>query len=192
MKKSISILSICGSLRSNSSNYAIVNALAALVPENIDFIRYNGLADLPAFDDSLDEPLPVTELRKQITDADGVFICTPEYAFGVPGALKNALDWTVGSGELAGKPVAVITAATGGENAHASLLLTLKALSARIADEGSAIISHVRAKLDDKGNLADAKTINILKSVLDKLIVNINNSKELESILNADKLNIEC
>jgi len=178
MKKNIRILSICGSLRANSSNNSIVKAIAALVPENMDFIIYRGLADLPPFNDSHDEPLPVMDLRKQLNESDAVFICTPEYAFGVPGVLKNLLDWTVGTGEFVGKPVAVVTAATGGEHAHASILLTLKALSAKIAEEGTAIISHVRSKLDEKGSVKDSQTIDTLKSVLHKLV---NNSHEIRN-----------
>ena len=173
MKKNIRILSICGSLRVNSSNHAVVKAVAAMVPENTDFIIYRGLADLPAFNDSLDEPLPVSDLREQLQWSDAVFICTPEYAFGVPGSLKNALDWIVGSGELTDKPVAVVTAAASGEHAHASILLTLKALSAKVAEEGTAIIPFIRSKLDEKGDVSDPATVAILKSTLEKLIANI-------------------
>jgi NAD(P)H-dependent FMN reductase len=63
----------------------------------------------------------VFELRNRLNNAHGVLICAPEYAFGVPGILKNLLDWTVGSGEFVNKPLAVITAATRGDKAHASL-----------------------------------------------------------------------
>src|SRR5579871_3597845 len=126
----ISILAISGSLRSNSSNNAVNNAAAELVYGDVNFIIYQGLGCLPHFNDSQDPAPEVLEFRKMLTEADGVLICSPEYAFGVPGVLKNALDWTVASGEFVNKPVALITAATGGTNAHASLLLTLTALSA--------------------------------------------------------------
>src|SRR5882672_2134474 len=105
MKKNIKILSISGSLRQNSSTHAIIHAVSGMIPAQVDFLIYNGLAALPAFNDSHDHPLSVTQLRRQLNEADGILICTPEYAFGVPGTLKNALDWTVGSGELNLKPV---------------------------------------------------------------------------------------
>ncbi len=75
------------------------------------------LASLPAFDDSGEETAAVTGWRRQLAEADGVLICSPEYAFGIPGALKNAIDWTVRSGDLVNKPLALITAASGGDKA---------------------------------------------------------------------------
>ena len=80
--------------------------------------------------DGEDAPTPVVHLRTLLGGSDGVLICTPEYAFGMPGSLKNALDWTVSSGDLNEKPVAAISASplhSGGDKAHASLLLTLTA-----------------------------------------------------------------
>ncbi|MBS1599448.1 MAG: NAD(P)H-dependent oxidoreductase [Bacteroidetes bacterium] len=181
MKKNIRILSICGSLRPNSSNHSIVNAIAGLMPEYVDFLRYNGLATLPAFDDSIDQSPAVINFRRQLSNADGILICTPEYAFGVPGSLKNALDWTVGTGEFVDKPVALVVASTGGENAYASLLLTLKALSARMEKDGSALISYVRSKLDNKGNVSDPETLKILQTVIDRLLVNMHDKLKTET-----------
>ena len=96
-----------------------------MVPPFVDYLFYEGLGGIPPFaatPDDNDSPKTVVELRTMIKEADGVLICTPEYAFGVPGVLKNALDWTVSSGDLTNKPVALITASTGGDKAHASLL----------------------------------------------------------------------
>ena len=101
--------------------------VAGLVPGQVEFTIYNGLAGIPAFNDSNEMPEPVAEFIKLLSEADGVFFCIPEYAFGVPGALKNALDWTVSSSTaFPDKPVALITAATGGDKAHAAFLLTSK------------------------------------------------------------------
>ena len=130
MKGKIKILGISGSLRSNSSASAILNIVGGLAPQNVEFYIYNEFADIPAFNDSNEIPEPVAHFIKLVSDADGVFFGIPEYAFGVPGALKNALDWTVSSSTaFPGKPVALITAATGGDKAHAAFLLTLKAIS---------------------------------------------------------------
>ena len=81
-----------------------------VVPGQVEFNIYNGLAGIPAFNDSNDMPEPVAEFIKLISEADAIFFCIPEYAFGVPGALKNALDWTVSSSiAFPDKPVALIT-----------------------------------------------------------------------------------
>jgi len=114
----------------------------------------------------------VKDLRGQLQAADGVLICTPEYAYGMPGALKNALDWTVSTGEFYDKPIATISASpssTGGEKAHASLLLTLTALAAEIVEGGTLIIPFVRTKLNAAGDVSDPETALALRSVLDAL-----------------------
>jgi NAD(P)H-dependent FMN reductase len=103
--------------------------------------------------------------------------CTPEYAFGVPGSLKNSLDWVVSSGELTYKPVAVITAATGGEKAHASLLYTLTAISASIVENGKLLISFIRAKMNEKNEVKDPATLEDIRKVVEALIEGIRNHK---------------
>src|SRR6185503_18318531 len=171
MKRKIKVLGISGSLRSNSSASAILNVVASLVPEQVEFTIYNGLAEIPAFNDSNEMPGPVADLIKLITDSDAVFFCIPEYAFGVPGALKNALDWTVSSSTaFPDKPVALITAATGGDKAHAAFLLTLKAISAKIPDGATLLISFIRSKLNGKNEVKDRTTLDSIKKVINSLI----------------------
>ncbi|BAU28539.1 NAD(P)H-dependent FMN reductase [Aneurinibacillus soli] len=169
----IKILAISGSLRSNSSNTALVRAIANLSPKNIDFTIYNGLGDLPHFNPDIDiddhEPPAVKDLRTQLKEADGVLICTPEYGNGVPGVLKNALDWIVSSGEFMNKPTAVISASPspmGGDKAHASLLLTLKMIDATIVEGGTMMIPHIGLKLNKEGIITDLDTKQKLLSVL--------------------------
>ncbi len=118
----------------------------------------------------MNPPATVEAWRRQLSEASAVLICTPEYAFGVPGSLKNALDWTVSSGDFVDKPVALITAATSGDKAHASLLLTFSALSAKLSEETNLLISFIRAKITAEGNIKDAETINALQAVLHALI----------------------
>ncbi|HEX4849148.1 MAG TPA: NADPH-dependent FMN reductase, partial [Puia sp.] len=117
------ILCIPGSIRNDSSSFALIRAIPQLVKNPIEFILFDGLADLPHFDGSEPAPENVARFRSLIAASDGVIICSPEYAFGIPGSLKNALDWTVSSGEFDQKPVAIITASSQGEKAHAALLL---------------------------------------------------------------------
>jgi NAD(P)H-dependent FMN reductase len=166
----IKILAISGSLRANSSNNTIIKAVAGMAPAGVQFTIYTGLAQIPPFDDSQEASPAVADFRQQLQLADGIFICTPEYAFGVSGVLKNALDWTVSSGELVNKPLALVTAATGGEKAHAALLLTFTALSSSIPEGGELVISYVRSKLDANGNVSDAATAAKLQSVLEALV----------------------
>ena len=165
------ILGISGSLRANSSASAILNVVAGLVPEHVEFTVYNGLAEIPAFNDSNDIPATVEAFIKLLSDADGVFFVIPEYAFGVPGALKNALDWTVSSSTaFPDKPVALITAATGGDKAHAAFLLTLKAISSKIPGGATLLLSFIRSKLNEKNEVKDPATLDSIKKAINSLI----------------------
>jgi chromate reductase, NAD(P)H dehydrogenase (quinone) len=167
------ILAISGSLRAGSSNQAILSYLGKLAGKNITYNIYNGLADIPHFDPGLDNDNPsaaVALFRDVLAKADGIIICTPEYAYGVPGTLKNALDWTVSSGSLSEKPLALITASTGGENAHAALLLILHALNAKVAEDGALLISFIRSKMDAKGNITDEATKNAVGEAFNQLL----------------------
>lgn len=167
------IFAISGSLRLGSSNHAILNALGKMMPSNINFIIYNRLSEIPAFDPDLDNddpPAAVSAFRKHLSQADAIVICTPEYAYGVPGALKNALDWTVSSASFSGKPTALITASTGGENAHEALIKILGAIDANLIKEATLLISFVRSKMDNEGNITDEATTGKLKVVSDALM----------------------
>ncbi len=169
------ILAISGSLRASSTNTTLVRAIAAMAPDDMEVTIYDGLGDLPHFSPDIDDensPAAVVRLRGLLHEADGVLICTPEYAFGVPGSLKNTPDWTVSSGEINGKPVAAISASplySGGDKAHASLLLTLTALGAVVPDGGTLTVSGVKKKLDDNGGVSDPATAQALRAVLDAL-----------------------
>jgi chromate reductase len=176
MKRKIKILGISGSLRANSSATATLNTVAGLVPEQVEFTIYNGLAQIPAFNDSNEMPQTVATFIELLSEADGVFFVIPEYAFGVPGALKNALDWTVSSATaFPDKPVALITAATGGDKAHAAFLLTLKAISSKIPEGATLLISFIRSKLNEKNEVKDIATLDQIRTVINSLIDSIQN-----------------
>jgi chromate reductase len=170
------ILAISGSLRLGSSNHAILRALGKMMPPDINYQIYDGISEIPAFDPGLDNDTPssaVASFRKQIAQADGIIICTPEYAYGVPGALKNALDWTVSSASFSGKPTALITASTGGENAHEALIKILGAIDANLIKESTLLLSFVRSKMDADGNLTDEATAAKLQLVYNKFIASV-------------------
>lgn len=135
MTQKLKVLAICGSTRKSSSNLNLIKAIADLTSEAFDINIFNGLSELPHYNPDLDNenaPHQVIDYRRQLKEADGVLICTPEYAIGVPGTLKNAIDWTVSSMEFSKKPVALITASLSGEKAHKSLLGTLLIIEAKM------------------------------------------------------------
>jgi chromate reductase, NAD(P)H dehydrogenase (quinone) len=170
----ISILGISGSLRKSSSASAVLRQVGELMPEQVEFKIYEDLEKIPAFDDGRLILVPVLNFIKQIAASDAVFFCIPEYAFGVPGALKNALDWTVSTTAFSGKPVALITAASGGDKAHAALSLTLTALGTKFSSETQLLISFIRTKLNEDGRLKDEATLQSARNVISALIQTIN------------------
>ena len=140
MVATIRILAISGSLRTRSLNTAVLSAAAILTPPETEMIPYTGLSQLPAFNPDLDtiEPPPVVQaLRDEIRKSDGLLISSPEYARGVPGSLKNALDWLVSSPEFPGKPIALINISPRSIEAQAQLRLILATMSARLIDQAS-------------------------------------------------------
>jgi NAD(P)H-dependent FMN reductase len=140
----------------------------------MELVLYEGLRELPHFDPDLDRehdeaPPQVAALRAQISAADGVIISSPEYAHGVPGSLKNALDWLVSYPDFAGKPVLLWNAsAAGGEHAQASLLETLRTMSARVLVEDSLMRPFLCKKLAPGAKLPE-EAAQAVKSSLDAL-----------------------
>lgn len=134
----VHLLLVSGSTRAASTNSATLRTAAALAVAGVTTTLYEGLTLLPAFNPDDEDPLPaeVLELRAALRRADAVLLSTPEYAGALPGSLKNLLDWTVGGGELYGKPVAWMhVAAQGrGDAAHASLRTVLGYVGAEILE----------------------------------------------------------
>jgi NAD(P)H-dependent FMN reductase len=109
------IVALPGSLKQSSANSALVRAMADAAPDpsddDVEIEIWDGLGALPHFSPDDDGGAPVASLRDAVTRADAVLIATPEYAGGMPGSLKNALDWLVGTGELYEKDVVIVSAA---------------------------------------------------------------------------------
>ncbi|HEX8802627.1 MAG TPA: NADPH-dependent FMN reductase, partial [Acidimicrobiales bacterium] len=153
------IVGVSGSLRTGSSNTALVEAAVGLAPPGVGVDVLTGIADLPAFNPDHDTdppPGPVAALRARLAAADAVIVSSPEYAHGVPGALKNALDWLVSSGELYGTPVGVVDTTAGG-HAHRSLLETLRVMGAVPVEGAVVAVPRLRTRVDAGGRLDDAE-----------------------------------
>jgi chromate reductase, NAD(P)H dehydrogenase (quinone) len=151
------ILGISGSLRKQSSNTTLLRAAQKLAPKGVEFILYNDLAALPHFNPDLEHPLPlaVAKLRRHIQKADGLLFSTPEYAHGIPGSLKNMLDWLVSGSEFVAKPVALLNASSRATYAQASLLEILKTMSGHVVEEAITTIDLLGKHLDETSILAN-------------------------------------
>jgi NAD(P)H-dependent FMN reductase len=111
----MNILGLSGSLRAASINSMLLRAIARLAPEDINVSIFTGLGELPLFNPDLDARLPTSVLafHRAVADADAVLFASPEYAHGVTGTIKNALDWRVGFEPFASKTVAVLNTRRG-------------------------------------------------------------------------------
>ena len=169
------IVAISGSLRGGSSNAALLRAAASVAPDGVRFVFYEGMNELPHFNPDLDSeestpPEPVRQLRELLIGADAILISSPEYAHGVPGAFKNMLDWLVSTGELVGKPVALLNAApAGGEHAQNAILETLRTMNWRVVDNACCIEPFVKRKgaLDDAALQTLRDAVNAFLGALD-------------------------
>ena len=160
------LLTICGSLGPTSANRAALDVVEDVAREQGVLVATDELlAQIPAFrPDQVDTPPDVVAaFRHQIAAANAVVVASPEYAGAIAGALKNALDWVVGSGDLYGKPVGTLSAGTsGGEHARAQLAQTLRYQGAQVvADLG---IAAPKPKSDATGRFTDAATLATIRS----------------------------
>jgi len=167
------ILAISGSLRSRSTNTAALEALDGLASEGIEIRLWSGIGGLPYFNPDLDIPPgpgTVAAFREALREAHGVIICSPEYAHGVSGVMKNALDWVVGSGELVNKPVALINASPYATIAHGALAETLRTMTAALVSEASVTLPIFNGKPTAAQMLASPEISAALRSAIDALV----------------------
>ena len=174
------VLGISGSLRGDSHNTNLVRAAAELLPDGVELELWDGLATVPPYDEDAEHPAPaaVEALRDALRGADAVLFATPEYNSSIPGQLKNALDWVsrpLRGNPVWGKPVAVVGASTGAFGAvwaQADLRKVLRALGARVAEEGVAL-GHAGDRFDEDGRLVDETFRAELQIVLDALLAQV-------------------
>ena len=168
------ILALSGSLRANSYNRAIVEALHKL---DNDIEVYENLGKLPLFNPDLDihtleednSPKEVVNFREKVRQSDIFVISTPEYAHQISGVLKNALDWLVLSDAIVAKRTVVISASTstmGGDKAHSQLVALLSVISQNVLLDASLIVARVNKKIDEKGKVIDEELMGDLERLL--------------------------
>ncbi len=151
------LLTLCGSLRAQSSNRAILRAYGQLAPSGIFVEHFEGVGELPHFNPDLDvEPLlpAVAAWRGLVGGADALVMSTPEYVHALPGSFKNALDWLVSDPAFAGKPVAILQAPRGSNRALAALREVLSTMSARVVEPASLVLPLATNQVDDAAILA--------------------------------------
>ena len=165
------ILAISGSLRARSSNTELLRAAALVADPSWTFDHYDGLAALPHFNPDLDlegavPPDPVRDLRARIAAADALLISSPEYAHGVPGSLKNALDWLVSDAAMIAKPVGLLNASARSAFAHPQLAETLRTMSTTLVEGASVVVSLDGRRLDAASIAADAALAATIRTAL--------------------------
>jgi chromate reductase len=169
------VLLISGSTRNGSANSAALLTAAELAPAGVTPVLYGGLADLPAFNPDHDGdllPPAAAGLRREIAAAAAVLFCTPEYAGTLPGSFKNLLDWTVGGGELYGKPVAWLNVASPGRGGGAMATLTsvLSYVGAAVVDSACRDIPVPRGAVTPDGTVRDPQFTAAVAEVWDALL----------------------
>lgn len=174
----IRVLGIAGSLRQGSYNRGLLRAAQELAPDGMVIDSWERLGEIPPFDADLEargDPEPVVDLKRAITGADALLIATPEYNYGVPGVLKNAIDWASrppGKSPLGGKPAAIM-GATPGQTGTARAQLALRqsfiftATLALLRPE--VLVNRAGDKFDGEGNLTDESTREFVRRLLEAL-----------------------
>jgi chromate reductase len=164
------IISISGSLRAASLNTSVLQAARRLAPAGVAIEPFEGIGNLPFFNSDLETerlPAEVARFRAVIGAADGLLISSPEYARGVSGVMKNALDWLVGSHEFPGKPVALINTSPRASHALESLTITLETMSAQLVRDASITLPLLGTSNDADSIAANPEFAGPLRAALE-------------------------
>ncbi len=170
MNNQKNVIAICGSTRAASINLSLLKAVRDMAKNRMTISIFDSIASLPHYNPDIDDVEPpgeVVKFRNLLRLADGIIISTPEYAMGVPGTLKNAIDWTVSSMEFNNKPVALITASSQGYKAHGALLETLHVIEARMNADAALVIPFAKTKISMHGTITDDVSFKKVNELLD-------------------------
>jgi chromate reductase, NAD(P)H dehydrogenase (quinone) len=174
--RTLNVISICGSLRKGSYNRIVLNALPGLAPEGMQIKEAPPFSEFPLYNADIQNstgfPAPVQTLADAIRSADGVIFVTPEYNFGIPGPLKNAIDWVsrLPNQPFIGKPVALQSASpgpVGGARVQYDMRRSMVFLDALTLNKPEIFIGNCAQRIDDKaGKITDEATIGFIKQQL--------------------------
>jgi chromate reductase len=172
----LNVLTICGSLRKGSYNAMVQRALPGLAPEGMTLKAAPSYAELPLYNADIQNstgfPAGVNVLSDAIRAADGLIFCTPEYNFGIPGGLKNAIDWVsrLPNQPFAGKPIALQSASPGplgGGRVQYDMRRSMVFLDAFTLNKPEIFIGGCASKIDEKtGEIKDEATRGLIKQQL--------------------------
>jgi chromate reductase len=168
------VLGIAGSIRKGSYNQALLRAAAAEAPENMHIEIYEGLRQIPPYDNDVHEegdPAVVRTLKELVRAADGLLIATPEYNYGIPGVLKNAIDWVSRPpNPMDGKPTAIMGASIsnfGTVRAQMSLRQTFIFTNNRVMARPELMVFNTQQRFSEAGELTDDDTRKFLREFLE-------------------------
>jgi chromate reductase len=177
MDSQISILGFAGSLRKNSYNKALLHAAIELLPKDTKLEIFD-LEGIPPFNQDLENnpPQKVKDFKAKIRAADAILIATPEYNYSIPGVLKNAIDWAsrpFGDNPFQDKPVAIMGASIGRFGtirAQYHLRQICVFLNMHSINTPEVFVTMANEKIDEKGNLKDQETREIIRILLQNLV----------------------
>jgi chromate reductase len=172
----LNVLSVCGSLRKGSYNAMVQRALPSLAPQDMSIKPAPSFTEFPLYNfdiqNSTGFPALVQTLAEAIRSADGVIFCSPEYNFGIPGGLKNAIDWLsrLPNQPFAGKPIALQSASpgpVGGARMQYEFRKSMVFLDAFTLNKPEIFIGNCVSKFDEKtGELTDETTRGFIQQQL--------------------------
>jgi chromate reductase, NAD(P)H dehydrogenase (quinone) len=172
--RTIRVLGFAGSLRKGSVNRALIRAAQGLAPPNLS-IEIFDIAAVPLYNGDVEaagEPEAVTTFKQAIRAADALLIATPEYNHGVPGVMKNAIDWAsrpAGKSPMSTKPVGIVGASpgmTGSARGQIQLRQALESINCYCMPQPELLVGQAYGKFDEQGNLTDEKTREVLGKYL--------------------------
>ena len=181
------LVGISGSPRRGSVSTILLTLAKQAVGDDTRFTLYETLIDLPHFnpdDDITPAHAEVAALRDLIRSADGVIVCTPEYAFSIPSVLKNGFEWLVSSGELNEKPLLSISTSPlppGGEKAHKELRSVLQALGVTLAVPEMLCIGATRKRISASGEILDQTIAEQIRNATEQLVALVTKKSDVKS-----------
>lgn len=166
--KPLQLLALSGSLRRASHNTIALNAIKRLAGDGVN-ITIGNIGELPLFNPDIegDDIPPFEQLRYAMQSADGLIISSPEYARGISGVMKNALDWLVSGEEFINIPLMLINTSPRASCAQESLRVVLRTMSGNIIEEASIMIPLLGTQLQADDVLADEALSLALSNGLD-------------------------